>query len=287
MTEGDGFDLLADETRAGILRALAEARREDPRDPYLAFSDLQERVGATDSGRFNYHLGKLRGHLVAQTDDGYTLSPVGQEAAGSILGGTYSDPPDRGPVELDDRCGRCGEPLEAAYENGILHISCDQNHGFGDSLPPAALEDTSLRDATDVLDAKMRADVGTARHDACPTCLGDVEWTFQQGLPDEAPIDFAYGAVCQCCGQNVSLNPGLFVFDHPALVAAYHEVGVDLRDQPLWTIDCCIPGGATLVDEDPVRVALHAGPERELRFIIDDTGDIVESPEPVSDRSGR
>jgi hypothetical protein len=49
---------------------LAVPRREDPRDPHRSFSELQDRVGATDSGRFNSHLGKLRDHSVTQADEG-------------------------------------------------------------------------------------------------------------------------------------------------------------------------------------------------------------------------
>jgi len=278
MTDGDGFDLLADETRAAIVRTLATARRDSPMDPYVSFSELQDRVGATDSGRFNYHLGKLRGHFVRQTDDGYTLTPVGQQAAGAMLGDAYGDPPDRDAVELDDFCGRCGERLEARYEHGVLRIGCENNHSFGDALPAAVLEDNTLVEATRVLDTKMRADVTTVRRGACPTCLGDIEWRFERDLPDAAPIDFAYVSVCQSCGQQNSLNAGLFVFDHPAVVAAYHEVGVDVRDRPVWTIDCCVPGLATLAGEAPVRVAISAGPERDQHFVLDDTGAVVDAP---------
>lgn len=278
MTDGDGFDLLADETRAAILRELATARREDPRDPSVGFSALQERVGVADSGRFNYHLGELRGHLVRETDDGYTLSPVGQRAAGSVLAGAYSDPPDRGPVDLDEYCGRCGDRLEATYEDGVLEVTCSNNHGYAEGLPPAVLEDATLREATCALDAKIRGDLSAAQRDACPSCLGGVAWQFETDLSPEAPVDAVYVAVCQCCGHHLSLNPGMFVFDHPAVVAAYHDVGVDLRERPLWTIDCCIPGAATLASADPPRTRVAAGPERGCEFRLDDTATIVDAP---------
>jgi DNA-binding transcriptional ArsR family regulator len=278
MTDGDGFDLLADDTRAAIVRALAEARRESPADPWLSFSELRERVGATDSGRFNYHLGKLRGHLVAKTADGYRLSPVGGEAAGALLAGAYSDPEDRGPVDLDDHCGRCGDVLTASYTDGVLVVTCENDHGFADAVPAAAIEDASLPEATRVLDATMRADVTAARRGVCPTCHGELSVDVVTDLDDDAPVAFSYVGVCQACGRQLSLNPGLFVFDHPAVVAAYHEAGVDIRDRPLWTIDCCIAGSGELVAEDPLRAAVRAGPDRDLRFVLDDTGTVVGSP---------
>ncbi len=78
------FDLLSDETRLAIVRALAESRCDDPGRPALTFSELRERVGARDAGRFNYHLGKLRGVLVEKTDAGYRLTPRGV-TAGTLL----------------------------------------------------------------------------------------------------------------------------------------------------------------------------------------------------------
>jgi len=77
MTEDDGdedvppedaFSLVANETRMDVLKALWEA--DGPR----SFSALRERVGVRDSGQFNYHLGKLVGHFVRKTADGYRLS---------------------------------------------------------------------------------------------------------------------------------------------------------------------------------------------------------------------
>lgn len=278
MTDGDGFDLLADETRAAILRELATARRDAPRDPGVSFSTLRERVGVADSGRFNYHLGQLTGHLVAETEDGYELSPVGQQAASSILAGAYSDPPDRGPVDLDEHCGRCGDRLEATYGDGLLSVNCANSHGYAEALPPAVLEDATLHEATDVLDAKIRGDLAAARRDACSSCLGRVAWQLETDLSPEAPVDAVYVAVCQCCGKQLSLNPGMFVFDHPAVVAAYCDAGVDVRDQPLWTLDCCVPGAATLESTDPPRTRVAAGPDRGCEFRLDDTGTIVDAP---------
>jgi DNA-binding transcriptional ArsR family regulator len=79
------FDLLSDGTRLAIVRALAEHRHDDPAHVALTFSELRERVGARDAGRFNYHLGKLRGVLVEKTDAGYRLTPRGVTAGALLL----------------------------------------------------------------------------------------------------------------------------------------------------------------------------------------------------------
>lgn len=278
MTGGDGFDLLADETRAAIVRTLAEARREAPGEPELSFSELRKRVGASDSGRFNYHLGKLRGHFVTEDEAGYSLSAVGVRAAGSIMGGEFDNPPEREPEQLGDDCGRCGDPLVAGYENGLLTVSCGNGHGFADAVPPATVEEHSLEGAVRTFDAKLRGDVALARRGGCPLCHGSMSWSLHRDLNDDAPVDFVYTPECSRCGQRLGVPVGLLVVDHPAVVAAYHEGGVDLRERPFWTIDCCVPGAADLVSEDPVRVSIDAGPEGDQRFLLNDSAEVVDAP---------
>jgi len=70
------FDLLSDPTRVAILQELAAA------DEPLGFTALRERAGVQDSGRFNYHLTRLRDRLVTHTDRGYELTDDGRRAAG-------------------------------------------------------------------------------------------------------------------------------------------------------------------------------------------------------------
>ena len=80
-TLASAFDLLSDETRLRIVRELAAA---DP-DP-LAFSALCGRLGVRDTGRFNYHLGRLRGRLVEKREGGYVLTCEGSRLAGLLDG---------------------------------------------------------------------------------------------------------------------------------------------------------------------------------------------------------
>lgn len=74
------FDLLSDETRLEIVTALDRADADG-----LRFSTLRERVGAADSGRFNYHLRKLRGTLVRKDGDCYVLTPTGVRMAATVM----------------------------------------------------------------------------------------------------------------------------------------------------------------------------------------------------------
>jgi DNA-binding HxlR family transcriptional regulator len=56
-TAAEAFEVLGNEIRTAMVLELADAGP-------LSFSELRERVGVTDSGRFNYHLEKLVGRFV-------------------------------------------------------------------------------------------------------------------------------------------------------------------------------------------------------------------------------
>lgn len=75
----EAFDLLGDETRLAILRALADRQRAAPDDPALSFTELREQAGVADSGLFNYHLNQLVDQFVRATDEGYELGYTGRQ----------------------------------------------------------------------------------------------------------------------------------------------------------------------------------------------------------------
>ncbi|WP_265110136.1 ArsR/SmtB family transcription factor [Halosolutus halophilus] len=112
----DALEVLGNETRIAILRALAEV------DEPLSFSELRERVGIRDSGKFNYHLTRLCEYFVRETDGGYELGPAGTrlianvEPTGTPLETTSTDGP----------CPVCGdEGCEKLYH---VHLA---SPGFG------------------------------------------------------------------------------------------------------------------------------------------------------------
>ncbi|WP_255168656.1 DUF7347 domain-containing protein [Natrononativus amylolyticus] len=86
------FDLLGEETRLRIVRELYRHRREEPDEPGLSFSALGARVGVEDTGRFNYHLGRLRGSLVEKRAGRYVLTPLGAHLGAVALESAAPDP---------------------------------------------------------------------------------------------------------------------------------------------------------------------------------------------------
>ncbi|MEF8859437.1 MAG: helix-turn-helix domain-containing protein, partial [Halolamina sp.] len=150
----DAFAVLGNETRMEILQTLGEA------DEPLPFSELRGRVGMRDSGQFNYHLGKLDGHFIKDTDGGYALGQKGSRVIEAVLSGAVTDTPvlDRTPVDMSCYC--CGAtPIEFDYHDERLGVYCSECAGLYDTdghdhaaeqeggfhghapIPPAALQD--------------------------------------------------------------------------------------------------------------------------------------------------
>lgn len=105
----DALEVLGNEIRMDIVRELAEA------DEPLSFTELRERVGLRDSGKFNYHLTRLCSYFVRDTGDGYELGHAGTRLVAAVgtadAGAANGDAPtaDVTDEDLVDACPVCGE----------------------------------------------------------------------------------------------------------------------------------------------------------------------------------
>jgi DNA-binding transcriptional ArsR family regulator len=97
-TPSDALDVLSDETRVRIIRALAEA------EGALAFSELRRAAGVEDDGRFNYHLSPVCDHFAREREGGYELDRSGAR----FITAADVDVADA-PVDAEEVCPVCGE----------------------------------------------------------------------------------------------------------------------------------------------------------------------------------
>jgi hypothetical protein len=102
----DALSVLGNEIRMTILRELADA------DSALSFTELRERVGIRDSGKFNYHLTKLCAYFVRETDGGYELGHAGSRV---ISAAGYED-------RVDTDAGECCPVCGATECEKLFHI---------------------------------------------------------------------------------------------------------------------------------------------------------------------
>jgi len=243
------FKLLGNETRMEILQALWEAY-----DPFverngLAFSDLFDRVGITDSGQFNYHLDKLRDRFVARSDDRYRLTPVGLQLVQSVIAGA-GRPVDYEPTEVDAECRLCGAPIELQYDGIRVYFVCTECDGnfededypdgtlWGETMPPAGVVNRSAEElfaTVSFLDWPHKAML-TAN--VCPECTGVLE----QSIEICEDHDTASESPCSTCGYTQPVQahwrcgvckyhgagtPTGYVKNHPAVIAFRYEHGID------------------------------------------------------------
>lgn len=279
MTEFDSkvapaFDVLGQELRMGILEALAEKRAEDPQNPGVSFSELRDRVGVADSGQFNYHLDKLAGQFVQETDAGYELNAAGQEVIGAVLSGSFEPNGQWGPAELDAPCRECGETVAAHYEDGMIAVECDNGHlNHSDYFPGGIVERLSLPDAVELATLMGQQDLELLLREVCPNCYGAIE--SGAALEDGHPL---LELRCHQCGHSFQGPVSLVVLTHPVLQAFYFERGQDVRETPLWTLPFLTERDRLRVrSESPLRVEVDASDgDDELRFLIDEDCSVVE-----------
>lgn len=250
----EAFSALANETRMAILRTLWEAIDHTADSSALSFSELYDRVGAGDSGRFNYHLGKLRDHFVRRTDDGYELTDAGLQVVQTVVRGTPTSSPVLDPAPVDADCPQCGATVTLGYDGEQVVMRCSECEGYWDAMdgtvghftfPPVGLR---CRDHDDILLATFPyifTSYDVAAEGVCATCSAPIEGTLtvcEDHDASEGPCQ-ACGTVfrglatwaCSTC-KSALRAPGFApVLSHQATTSLYHHHGVDLREE-FWEV---------------------------------------------------
>lgn len=267
------FALVGDETRAAVLRVLSEHHRDAPEAPGLSFTELRTRCGVRDSGKFNYHLGRLEGTLVEKSEDGYHLSFRGFRAVGAMVGGAFDADSRRGPEPVPGDCPFCGDAMTAAHEDGGFRVTCERDHVFQQDLLPSAI-DGDVTDAARLMTLTLHQDLQLSRRGLCPICHGRTDAELVRlDVPFDGP---AFRSICTQCGAGYTSTPGAPLALHPDVVSFYHDHGVDLRDLPFWDLDLYDDDSATTTCEDPLRVEIDVRLDDEtLRVTLDDEAAVV------------
>ena len=277
------FGAVADETRLAILRALWEERTAGEgrdRDP-VSFSTLRDAVGVKDSGRFNYHLDQLVPNFVHDAEDGYRLTYAGRRIIGAAVSGAYTDTG----TELEATpVGPCSDPecdgeIAARYGAGTVSVECDTcDAESAISAPPILVGAHDPAKDPDVLDRFVLTVIQKTIRGFCRLCSGPMEARVARGELDgwhDEGVTVVHE--CQECGSTSYTPAVATVIDHPAVVSLLHDAGIDYRDGLLWRETDAFDWEESVVDEDPVRVAvtIRAGGE-ELVVTLDGTLDVVE-----------
>lgn len=219
------FDLIADGTRVAIVRALGEA--EGP----LGFSALRDRTGVADSGNFNYHLDRLVGVLVRDTEGGYELTNSGAELFGSVLAGTYTADATVEPVAPGWECQLCGGEMVADYVDERARFRCrDCGEGARFPFPPGSVEQFDRSELPEAFARWWHGTVTQLLDGFCPFCSGRIDRTLIDPRTDEEGrlLPEAVRFDCRRCGEAPRLSASTLATFQPVVEGFLAEHGFDL-----------------------------------------------------------
>ena len=299
VSPADAFELLAADPRMDILQSLVVARREG-RTP-LSFSELRHDTAIDDSGRFNYHLGKLVGTFVEKSEAGYDLSYAGHAIVAAVIAGTYTGSEHKSPEELEDDCVLCGASITARYTDGELAVRCGNDHDlFVTSFPPGAAADMDMATLLEVASLRTYQRIEFATTGRCPECFGELETTPTttdigasdgDGADDGDDEIHIFQTECRRCGERFGVSAGNYLVLAPEVVAFYRDHGVDVHYERPWTVAVAIRGRGVddrgsaevrVLSEDPFRLQFDLEEEGDhLLVTLDDRGRVMEATRPA------
>lgn len=261
----EAFSLLDHEIRLEILLALLEDWHAVYTEPQ-SYTELMDAVGMRDSGKFNYHLDKLRGVYVREVEDGYVPTASVTALYRAVLAHRPSDRLGYDPTTIDSACPRCDAAPILRYERGFVSVecpACDDWVGFTYPFPKNGFEGRSADAVVRATTRRARHHIALARDGQCPFCAGTTSVDLHlDEIEDETLVEIA----CDTCTFLVGVEPlpALLFADRVAGVLA--DAGVDL-DRYDWEL----PTPTTRIhSRDPLRVALEvAGDAATITIVVD------------------
>lgn len=211
LSPDDAFAALGNETRIQILQTLGQI--DDP----LGYSELLDRVEMRDSGQFNYHLGKLSGHFVRKTEDGYALRQAGRRVVQSVLSGAVTETPVLELTKIDEPCQVCGTPIAVSFHEERVEMYCTECPGlFGESmrtggpvsqtddgylgylpLPPAGVKGRTPREVFQAAWTWGNLLMLSMASGVCPRCSAAVDFSI-----DVCEAHDATDGLCDVCDRH-------------------------------------------------------------------------------------
>lgn len=256
------FDAVADPTRLGVLLGII---RRSAREGPLSYSDAMEAAGFDDSGHFNYHLERLRGDFVTETDGRYYPTAgawelhtlIGQDRLGS-------HDADAREATAGGACLRCGSPLVARFDQ-YFSVRCPdcETQLFTHTVGPDVVADADLRTLAHEVDATARDEIRLFVERRCPYCNGESGAYFSETMPaveERDEIDVLLGAGCtNCVSGQPDITVGQLLLGHPRVQDYCDDHGIDLYERPQWEYEWTRTDATTVVEsKDPWRVRKYA-----------------------------
>nr|WP_245742151.1 winged helix-turn-helix domain-containing protein [Natrinema salaciae] len=264
--------MLGHEIRLEILAALIDEWVAAYTEP-CTYAELMDAVDMQDSGKFNYHLGKLRGIYVEKVDDGYVPTAATTALYRTVLAYQPNQDIDRTRFTVDSACPSCGSEPVGTYERGFLSVDCDSCAewvGFSYPFPKHGFENRSDDDAVRVAHRRCKHHVQLAHSGQCPFCAGPTTSqiradALEEGNEPTVTID------CDSCSFRVGPRILFLLLLDPSATTALTDIGIDI-DQYEWELP---DPRIRIVSSNPLRVRVEIdGEERTAAIVIDESLDV-------------
>jgi hypothetical protein len=283
----EAFALLGHEIRLNILHAFFQMY--EPVDPEslpdvrdqrsLSYGDLMAEVEMEDSGKFNYHLEKLRGVYIEKVDGGYvpTASAIALYESMVANRPTETVPDD---FSVDEKCPNCESRLRGEYEQEFLSVNCpncDLFWGATYRFPKNGLTVREGENVFAVLYDRMMYHVGLARTGQCPSCAGNTSVVVPRERLDRDSTP-TVELSCGTCSWFVTIDILSALQFEPQVTNAMFEIGLPLSESSsMQTTEQALPDISGRIDsENPLRatIAIHSGDD-VAKIVVDDCLEVL------------
>lgn len=306
----EAFELLSNETRLAILLALWKAMDPGPPpfEPTLSFAELRRMVGMRHGQQFNYHLERLVGWYVRQTDAGYTLTISAERILSTVMAGIFSDSPSFRDERIDAACMLCGASTMVDYSDGILIQRCPNCEGVNQEpgepsgaiakeyRPPVGLNNRTPEEFVQKGKTWHRHRRHAFIEGTCPDCSGTITTTMLIcGAHDSQDLTICEHCdrvhkivarfVCDICKSSMETGVWNTILTEIPVIAFFHEHGLDvktLEDELAYGTLFDAIEAVTVHSEEPleIKVTVELGGDR-LVVIIDEETSVLDVTEHV------
>ncbi|SDJ33633.1 winged helix-turn-helix domain-containing protein [Natronorubrum texcoconense] len=238
----EAFGSLGNRTRLEILLALVEEERERQEQWLsLSFTELYDAVDLESTSQFSYHLDKLVGRFLAETDKGYRLTYSGDKIVRTVLSGVYESTRAFDDVEVAGVCVFCEESaLVATMDTERFVVRCGSCEAtlVTDMLPRSQTRARSAAAVVDSVGYRIWSTYVLVRGGVCPECYGPVDTVVDDYDPDrDSPNGRTFHTLshtCRECWLAIHMPIEVSAAFHPVAVAFFWNHDISLPDCPIW-----------------------------------------------------
>lgn len=286
----DAIGALGNRTRLEILLTLAETQRERQEQwLQMSFTELYDAVDVSSTSQFSYHLDRLVGPFLAETDDGYRLTYAGDSIVRTVLAGLYENTRSFDDTGVDGVCVFCGtDSLVAtvAEEQFVVRcVSCNTRL-LTDFLPESQTRHRSASEVVASVGTRIWGSFTLVRNGVCPECYGPIDTDVEAHRHDDRTL-YTLESTCRECWLTIHIPLEAIAVLHPAAAGFFWEHGISVLERPLWEFFEHIASKVVTAEVetvDPlaatVEIALY-GESRRLK--VDDELTVTPASQPDAD----